>query len=159
MYQHAPPDYDCPFCAIVAGLDAPLPHAQRSDVVLRAGGATAFISSRWWPNNAGHVLVVPDTHVENLYVLAPALATAVHEVARRVAIAMKHVYCCDGTSTRQHNEPAGDQEVWHYHLHVFPRYEGDRLYTLDGSFTTPEQRAPYATRLRNYLNRASMSGA
>lgn len=151
MYRHAPPGYDCPFCAIVAGRDAPLPYTQQSDVVLRAGGATAFISSRWWPNNAGHVLVVPDTHVENLYELTAAIAAPVHEAARRVAIAMKQAYGCAGTSTRQHNEPAGDQEVWHYHLHVFPRYEGDRLYELRGRFTSPEERAPYAARLREVL--------
>jgi histidine triad (HIT) family protein len=155
MYQHAPPGYDCPFCAIVAGRDAAPPYAQQADVVLRADGATAFVSSRWWPHNAGHVLVVPDTHVENLYALVPALAAPVHEAARRVALAMKHVYGCPGTSTRQHNEPAGNQEVWHYHLHVFPRYEGDRLYELEGRITSPEERAPYAVRLREHLRSAA----
>lgn len=151
MYQHAPPGYECPFCAIVAGRDAPLPYTQRSDVVLRAEGATAFISSRWWPNNPGHVLVVPHTHVENLYGMLPALAAPVHEVARRIAIAMKQAYGCAGTSTRQHNEPAGNQDVWHYHLHVFPRHPGDRLYELEGRSTTPDERAPYAARLREHL--------
>ncbi|HTV20587.1 MAG TPA: HIT family protein [Polyangiaceae bacterium] len=151
MFQHAPPDYDCPLCAIVAGRNAALPYAQQSDVVLRAGGATAFISSRWWPNNAGHVIVIPDTHVENLYDLTAELAVPIHEAARRVAIAMKHVYGCAGTSTRQHNEPAGNQDVWHYHLHVYPRYEGDRLYELQGHLTSPEERAPYAARLRDHL--------
>lgn len=81
MYQHAPSGYDCPFCAIVAGRDALPPYAQQSDVVLRADGATAFVSYRWWPHNAGHVLVVPDTHVEDLYDLAPALAAPVHWLA------------------------------------------------------------------------------
>jgi histidine triad (HIT) family protein len=151
MYQHAPSGYDCPFCAIVAGRDALPPYAQQSDVVLRADGATAFVSSRWWPHNAGHVLVVPDTHVENLYALVPELALPVHEAARRIALAMKHVYGCAGTSTRQHNEPAGNQEVWHYHLHVFPRYDGDRLYELEGRTISPEERAPYAARLRERL--------
>lgn len=155
MYQHAPSGYDCPFCAIVAGRDAPPPYSREADVVLRAAGATAFVSSRWWPHNPGHVLVVPDTHVENLYALVPALAAPVHEAARRVALAMKHVYGCPGTSTRQHNEPAGNQEVWHYHLHVFPRYEGDRLYELEGRTTSPEERAPYAARLREHLRSAA----
>jgi histidine triad (HIT) family protein len=155
MDQHAPSGYDCPFCAIVAGRDAPPPYTQQSDVVLRADGATAFVSSRWWPHNAGHVLVVPDTHVENLYGLVPALALPVHEAARRVALAMKHVYRCPGTSTRQHNEPAGNQEVWHYHLHVFPRYDGDRLYELEGRFTSPDERAPYAASLREHLRSAA----
>jgi histidine triad (HIT) family protein len=41
--------------------------------------------------------------------------------------------------------------VWHYHLHVFPRYDGDRLYELEGRMISPEERAPYAARLREQL--------
>jgi histidine triad (HIT) family protein len=65
---------------------------------------------------------------------------------------LKTAYGCDGTSFRQHNEPHGDQEVWHYHLHVFPRYEGDELYRGRKRHTTPEERAPYAEKLRHHLN-------
>jgi histidine triad (HIT) family protein len=150
---HQPPDYVCPFCAVVAGLDNPAPHSQQSDVVLRTDGATAFINARWWPNNPGHVLVVPNAHVENIYTLEPSVALHVHDATRQVALALKHSYGCDGISTRQHNEPAGHQEVWHYHLHVFPRYLDDRLYTLDHlhRYTSPIERVPYAERLRAYF--------
>lgn len=70
-----------------------------------------------------------------------------------MAIAFKRVYGCDGVSTRQHNEPAGNQEVWHYHLHVFPRYVDDDLYDLTAQrrLTTPDERQPYADRLRRYF--------
>jgi histidine triad (HIT) family protein len=64
---------------------------------------------------------------------------------------MKRAYGCDGTSVRQHNEPAGDQDVWHYHLHVFPRYAGDDLYRSSARLTHPEERWPYADRLRAVL--------
>jgi len=49
--------------------------------------------------------------------------------------------------------PAGYQEVWHFHLHVFPRYPSDELYALHASprYTTPEERAPYAARLRSFF--------
>lgn len=70
----------------------------------------------------------------------------------RTAIAIRQSYRCDGTSTRQHNEPAGNQDVWHFHVHVFPRYAGDRLYAtkpLKG-FVTAERRRPYAERLRSH---------
>ena len=153
MFRHAPLGYDCPFCAVLAGRANEAPYAVPSDIVLRTEHATAFVNARWWPNNAGHVLVVPNAHVENMYELLPELAGHVHEVTRQVAIAFKHVYGCDGVSTRQHNEPAGSQEVWHYHLHVFPRYVGDELYTLSlqHRYTTAEERAPYAERLRAYF--------
>lgn len=69
-----------------------------------------------------------------------------------MAMALKGAYACDGISTRQHNEPAGNQVVWHYHLHVFPRYNNDRLYTSTGYYTEPEERVPYAARLRRWID-------
>ena len=74
------------------------------------------------------------------------------QIARRIAIAFKETYGCDGTSTRQHNEPGGNQEVWHYHVHVFPRYEGDGLYGARRRRTTPDERLVYADRLRSWLS-------
>jgi histidine triad (HIT) family protein len=67
---------------------------------------------------------------------------------------MKEVYRCDGVSTRQHNEPAGDQDVWHLHVHVFPRYEGDQLYLrhLDAAYVPAAGRTPYAEQLRTSLD-------
>jgi histidine triad (HIT) family protein len=150
MYQHAPPGYDCPFCRIISSDFGPI-LSRPEDVVLRAAGATAFVNIAWWPRNPGAVIVIPNAHFENLYDLPDDAALAVHQAARTVALAMKRAYGCDGTSTRQHNEPAGNQEVWHYHLHVFPRYHGDELYTSHRRLTTPEERAPHAARLRELL--------
>jgi len=89
---------------------------------------TAFVASHWWPGNHGHVLVIPNLHIENLYEFPPELGADLMSLTRRVAVAMKQAFGCDGVSTRQHNEPAGDQDVWHFHQHVFPRWSGDRLY-------------------------------
>ena len=94
---------------------------------------------------------MPNDHVENIYALSRELGADIHETARLIALAMKAAYSCDGVSTRQHNEPAGQQEVWHYHLHVFPRYEGDELYTSPARLTSAEEREPYANALRAAL--------
>jgi histidine triad (HIT) family protein len=74
--------------------------------------------------------------------------------ARKVAVALRAAYSCQGTSTRQHNEPAGGQDVWHLHVHVFPRCEGDRLYQRHDEpiSATPEERAPYAELVRRALD-------
>ena len=114
---------------------------------------TAFIAPRWWPKNHGHVLVIPNEHVENLYAIDDDLLGAVYATAKRIAIGLKEAYRCDGTSTRQHNEPAGDQDVWHLHVHVFPRYPGDRLYQRHEElrWAMPAERAPYAAKLRAVL--------
>lgn len=98
---------------------------------------------------------MPNEHIENMYALAPELAAAIHEAARRIALALRRSYGCQGISTRQHNEPAGYQEIWHYHLHVFPRYDGDDLYASTWHDTTPSERRPYADRLRAALAASS----
>lgn len=153
MYNHAPEAYDCPFCDVVRCIPRPLPHTQPEDIVLQNELVTAFISSASWPNNPGHVVIVPNQHFENIYDLPLHYATAAHAAAQVIALAMKAVYTCPGVSTRQHNEPDGGQDVWHYHLQVFPRYKGDDLYVLTPQrrTTTPEEREPYAARLRSYL--------
>jgi histidine triad (HIT) family protein len=120
------------------------------DIVRQSALATSLISPRWWPNNRGHVLVVPNQHHENLYDLPGEYGHAVHDLVREIAIAMRHQYGCDGVSTRQHNEPGGNQDVWHYHVHVFPRYAGDALYASQPSpeLLPAEARWSFAAKLR-----------
>jgi histidine triad (HIT) family protein len=149
----APAGYRCPFCRLVAGEDLSADYSKQSDVVWRDDEVTGFVSSAWWPANSGHVLVVPNAHHESVYDLPDDVLARVQVVGKRVALAIRRSYGSEGTSFRQHNEPAGNQEVWHYHLHVFPRYAGDMLYerTWERRDTTPRERLPYAERLRAYF--------
>jgi histidine triad (HIT) family protein len=148
---HAPPGYDCPFCRVLRGVDSE--KNTQNDIVWRDERTAALISPKWWPGNHGHVLVVPIVHVENLYAIGAEDLCAVGATTKRIAIALKEAYRCDGVSTRQHNEPAGNQDVWHLHVHVFPRYFGDRLYQRheEQQWTTATERAPYAGKLRAVL--------
>ena len=152
MYSHEPADYDCPFCGLIAGRFDGINSAQ--DVVRQTETALAFVSPRWWPNNHGHVLVIPSKHQENLYDLEPAYGHGVHDLSREVAIAIRATYGCSGTSVRQHNEPDGNQDVWHYHVHVFPRYANDHLYGSqpEPGFVSQERRLPYAEKLRAHVS-------
>ena len=149
---HEPRRYDCPFCSVVRGEETE--HNRPADVVWRDTETVAFVSPRWWPANAGHVIVIPCAHVENLYAIDERVLGAVHATVKRVAIAMKSAYGCAGTSTRQHNEPAAGQDVWHFHMHVFPREPGDELYPRDNEYrwASASERAPYAARLRAALS-------
>jgi histidine triad (HIT) family protein len=151
MFNHAPEGYVCPFCLAVRGVEDERTLTRQADVVLRTDLVAAFVSSHQFENTPGHVLVVPIAHHENLYDLPLPLAAKIHEAARAVALAMKAAYACEGISTRQHNEPAGNQDVWHYHLHVFPRHAGDNLYGSRKAFMPPEERAAYAAKLRAAL--------
>lgn len=127
MHNHQPENYVCPLCQIVKGEPTAKGPSEEA-VILRTNLVTVFIAGKWWASNTGHVIIVPNQHVENIYELPDETGHAIFDMSKKVALALKKVYECDGVSTLQHNEPAGNQEVWHYHFHVVPRYTGDNFY-------------------------------
>lgn len=146
MHNHASAGYECPFCAFVDGVENDF--VRLSHIVDRDADTLTFVAPTWWTGNEGHLLVIPTAHVENLYDLPDHLAVPLQRATQRAALALKAAYRCDGTSTRQHNEPAGYQEVWHYHVHVFPRYDGDDLYAATRRPATWAEMDERATMLR-----------
>lgn len=153
ILSHAPPGYRSPFLDVVEGLETPTTLTKRSDVVYRDAALTAFIGSHRYTDHGGNTLIVPNVPFENLYVMPDEVLGALHAFSRRLAVAFKTVYGCDGVTLRQHNEPAGSQDVWHYHLHVIPRFEKDGFYAKPAQkvLTTLEERAPFAKALRAYF--------
>ncbi len=153
MHNHAPKNYVCPLCLAAQGVENEQTMVRPSDVVYKDEFVTAFISSFFIGNNPGHVVLIPNQHFENLYDLPNNYVSKIAVLAKKIAIALKEIYKCDGISTSQHNEPVGGQHAFHYHLHVFPRYEGDNLYThmTEKRITTAPERKPYADKLRTYL--------
>jgi histidine triad (HIT) family protein len=151
VHGHSPPEYRCPFCDVVGGLETEW--NSQADVVWRDEMTTAFISPKWWEPSPGHVIVVPNDHFENLYDIPEETLAAVYATAKRIALGLRAAYHCEGTSTRQHNEPGGGQDVWHFHVHVFPRGREDRLYESNARthWPGPEERLPYAKVLRAEL--------
>ena len=142
--SHEPPGYECPFCRIQRGIFND--HNQPGDVIAVTAHAFARIAPKWWPGNPGAVLVIPREHHENLYDIPTVIGHAVWDLTQQVAIAMRRTYDCEGVSTRQHNEPDGNQDVWHLHVHVFPRHPGDDLYVRhrEARWVGPDERMPYA---------------
>ena len=151
MYNHAPENYPCPFCLLVQDVEHKDVHSVQSDIIYHDKEVTAFVSSHQWPNNHGNVIIVPNEHFENIYDLPIRYAVDIHRVAKKIALAMKAAYCCDGISTRQHNEPAGNQDVWHYHLHVTPRYKGDHFYWTRRKLMAVSERAKHAEMLKEHM--------
>lgn len=152
MHNHAPPEYVCPFCLLVQGRENLQSQLRQSDIVFQTANVTAVMATRKYPNNPGHVLVVPNEHFENIYDLPLALAAKTHSLSRDIALAMKAEYHCDGILIRQHNEPAGDQHIWHYHLHVIPRYQNDGFHSAQKVSCEANERAKYAQRLGKWLD-------
>lgn len=93
-------------------------------------------------------MIIPIRHLETLYDLDDQVGSALMRETKRIALAMKLAWNPEGTSTRQHNEPAGNQHVWHYHQHVFPRYADDMLYRQLRHRVPVEVREEKAAQLR-----------
>jgi len=109
---------DCLFCAIVGG-DVP---SQRIDEDERT---VAFMDIN--PATRGHALVVPRHHARDLFdVPAEDLAACV-ATAQRVAGRAREALGAGGVNLIQSSGPASWQDVFHFHIHVIPRYPGDPL--------------------------------
>lgn len=154
MRNHAPENYTCPFCSLIRGVANADTYSTQDDIVYRDTSITAFIGSHQWEGNAPNVIVAPNEHFENIYDLPDEYGNAILAAARRIAFALKAIYACDGISTRQHNEPAGNQDVWHYHLHVTPRYANDSFYSKisQRKLMPASERAQHAINLRAYIS-------
>jgi histidine triad (HIT) family protein len=141
----------CPFCRLLAGDETDW--NRTTDIVCRSGRVTAFVSPRTWAGNEGNVIVIPNEHLPDLESTPDDLLAEMYVTAKWVAAAMRAAYGCEGTSTRQHDGVAAGQEIDHLHVHVFPRYPGDRLYerTEEHRFARPDERQRQADRLKRRL--------
>ena len=108
----------CVFCAIVAG-EAP------AQTVHRDEGTVAFMDIN--PATDGHVLVVPTGHASDLWELPEEDGVAVWRTVHRVARAIRETLRPDGLNLIQANGRVAFQTVFHFHVHVVPRYEGDAI--------------------------------
>lgn len=79
------------------------------------------------PASKGHALIIPKEHYANLYELPEELASKVLVVAKKVVTAMTEVLGCDGYNVLQNNGEAAGQTVFHFHMHLIPRYEKDKV--------------------------------
>jgi histidine triad (HIT) family protein len=150
MFTHEPAHYTCLICRIICEAKAiPLPPA--SDVIYQDELVTAFLGIWHWPKIPVDILVVPNQHIENIYCFPCNLAPDFQRATRAMALTLKTVYQCDGVSTRQHNEPAGGQDVWHYHLHVIPRFDEDNFSNSDRILLPDYERLEHARHLRAYI--------
>lgn len=109
---------DCIFCAIAAG-DAP------AEVLESDENTVAFMDIN--PATRGHALVIPRTHSEDLMDVADADLERTMAAARRLARRMEVALEPDGFNILNCCRAAAWQTVFHYHVHVIPRYDDDPL--------------------------------
>jgi histidine triad (HIT) family protein len=103
------------------------------------------------PQADGHTLIVPKAQAENLLDLDPKVAEAVMRAGQRVALAAWQAFQPDGVTLMQFNGAEAGQTVFHFHLHVIPRYAGQPLRAHGRGFADPAVLAGHAARLRTAL--------
>lgn len=106
-------DDNCIFCKIINGDISSRKVYEDDDfqVIMDASPATK-----------GHCLLIPKEHCENIFEMPDELAEKVLPVAKKVAIHLKETLGCDGLNLVQNNGEVAGQTVYHYHLHMIPRY-------------------------------------
>jgi histidine triad (HIT) family protein len=109
---------DCIFCKIVAG-DLPAHKVQEDEHTI------AFMDLNPWTR--GHALVIPRRHSRNLYEVEDEDLERTAVAAKRLAVTMRDRLRCDGVNLLNCCEAAAWQTVFHTHIHVIPRYDGDPL--------------------------------
>ena len=107
---------DCIFCKIAAGQ---LP----STTIYENEEFRVFFDIN--PASKGHCLVIPKVHYANAYEIDKEVAGRAFQLAVDVARELKKELNCDGVNILQNNEEVAGQTVFHFHLHVIPRYSGD----------------------------------
>jgi histidine triad (HIT) family protein len=108
----------CPFCKIAA-------RKSDQEIVYADDDLVAFLCEP--PATWGHTLVVPRLHRQDIWSVEPSEAAAAMELAHRLALAMRDQLGAVGVNIRQNSGGKAGQDVFHFHLHVVPRYEDDTV--------------------------------
>lgn len=111
-------DLGCPFCDIVASEGS-------ARVVFRERGVTAFFPDE--PATLGHILIVPNDHVPDVWNLDQGTARNLASEVLRVSHAVRNTLHPDGLNVIQSNGQAASQTVQHLHVHVLPRWTDDAV--------------------------------
>ena len=77
------------------------------------------------PTSYGHALIIPKEHYKNLFELDDTIASKALVLAKKVGAAMMNTLHCDGLNVLQNNGEAAGQTMFHFHIHLIPRYKED----------------------------------
>lgn len=114
-------DENCIFCKIANG-DIPTYSLYQDDdfnVIFDAGPATL-----------GHALILPKDHATDIFEMSEELVAKAFVLAKKMAAVLTDVFHADGFNIVQNNKIAAGQSVFHFHIHLIPRYENDNAMKL-----------------------------
>ena len=117
---------NCIFCKII-DKEVPCYEIYEDDLVL------AFLDIN--PVTEGHVLVVPKKHFENIFDIDKEYLERIIIISKKISLKMKEVMGIENINLYQANGSLAGQTVFHFHLHVLPRKQGDKIGLMDGGIT------------------------
>ncbi len=110
---------ECIFCAIAA-------HRVPASIIYEDEASLAFLDLH--PLTRGHALVIPRVHCANIFELTDGAGDAAMRTAIKIASALRAELAPDGLNLLQSNGRAAGQTVFHFHLHLVPRWQKDALF-------------------------------
>lgn len=133
----------CLFCSIASG---------------KLASATIFENSEFrvildkFPGAKGHTLIIPKEHHNDIYDLDVETASKIFALTTIVARALKTVTQCDGMNILQNNGKVAGQSVFHFHIHLIPRFENDGLkFAWETKTFSDEELDSIATEISRYI--------
>ena len=137
-------DDNCIFCKLANGEIPTMSLYEDEDfnVIFDAGPATL-----------GHALILPKDHYANVYEMPEDLTGKAAILAKKMTIHMTEKLECDGFNILQNNGEVAGQTVFHFHVHIIPRYAGGpKMVAWEPGVTVPEEREEIAEKLKNALS-------
>lgn len=138
---------DCVFCRIAR-------KEEHASFVYEDKDVVAFLDSR--PVNEGHTLVVPRKHYENMFEVPDEEVANLFKIVKKLAYGISKSEKAEGISIVQNNGEAAHQLIFHFHVHIIPRYEGQDSHRPRGTVEQNELDR-VAARIRKFLDESKMN--
>jgi histidine triad (HIT) family protein len=138
---------DCVFCRIVR-------KEEHASFVYEDKDVVAFLDSR--PVNEGHTLVVPRKHYENIFEISDEEVANLFKIVKKLAYGISKSEKAEGISIVQNNGEAAHQLIFHFHVHIIPRYEGQDSHRPRGTVEQNELDR-VAAKIRKFLDESKMN--
>lgn len=135
-------DENCIFCKIIAG-EIP------SNTIYEDDDFKVILDVS--PASKGHALILPKNHVADIFMIDEDVAAKAMKLAKKLATHMKEVLHCDGFNILQNNGEVAGQTVFHFHMHLIPRYKNaknDDMIMWNHLEFTPEELAEIRNELK-----------
>ena len=136
---------ECVFCKIIRG-EIPCCKVYEDDLIL------AFLDIA--PFNIGHTVIIPKDHQNSITTLDEIYANRIIKMAPKIGVALMRTINAEGFNLFLNNGSVAGQTVWHCHMHVLPRFAGDKVVISSEplKYDSMDQMTELAGKLFNKLN-------